>query len=151
MKTYHLAFSAAVVASVVASCSSGNGTVTLHGTFADTEYNSGSVPMPATCDEWEADNLSGNAPSGSWQVSVKVDNVDAGTSDVQWSGKPRLASGIEAAESLYTCTGTWQVTVTTAKIGYSVSVVTLSGSVAVLPGNAGNPVRLSHDSGVSFP
>lgn len=50
-----------ICAFLTTACSGGSSSVTLHGTFTDTEYNSGSIsPLPSTSAEWETDNLSGN-------------------------------------------------------------------------------------------
>ncbi len=137
MRAFALAAAALIAAGLMLTGCGGSGTTTLHGTFTDVELMGG-MALPATCQTWEnADNLSGNYSS--WQVLVQVDNISAGAATIHWKGKPQPnISRIQA-----TCTGTWSITVPTARVGYSLSLTGVSGSTTVPTSDGGNPVNLS--------
>jgi hypothetical protein len=126
-----------LLALVLAACGGGSSTTNLHGTFTDTSQTL--APNSGTC----ADQESGSQVS----VAVSVDNVAAGSANVTFgSGKP-FDSGIitlGTGAKFYSCTGTWQITVPSAKIGYSVSVGGLSGHATVSLSQADSSIRLNN-------
>jgi hypothetical protein len=136
---------ATAVAASLSACSGGDGKVTLHGTYLDIESPpAAGETLPSNCADWEAENLSGNYSS--WQVSVKVDNVDAGTTGITWTGKPVQGDINNSNIPLFDvgCTGSWSITVPAAHIAYSISVTGLSGAYTVQAGNEGKPIALTN-------
>lgn len=131
-KLVSMAAGLAATVLAVTACS-GNGNVTLHGTFTDTADTSSSGPA---C----ADQLS------EANVAVTVDNVAAGDAAITWSGNPVVVGTYLSGQSAYGCTGTWSITVPSAHIGYEVSVTGLggvSGSVTVPAADAGKQIVLN--------
>lgn len=117
----------------LAACSGGNGTVTLHGTFAD---SADTMQGMACSDEG---TLSGAA------VAVTVDNVAAGSAPVSWQGNAANIGTTLGGDAVYGCRGTWSVSVPAAHIGYKLSVTGLggvSGSVTLPVKDAGSAVAL---------
>jgi hypothetical protein len=82
-------------------------------------------------------------------VQVNADNVNVGTTPINWQGK---------VDESGSCQGTWQMTVPTAHAGYEVTAVVVCdtytvpspddplGSTNISVLNAGNPVDLTDAS-----
>jgi hypothetical protein len=129
---------AAVAVILLAGCGSGSTTTTLHGTFTQLLFG---MPVGQECGSGDVSGQFGML--GSWQVQVNVDNVQAATVPVSWQGK------VYATEGTTACAGTWQATVTTAKVAYQLTVSDGGQTVTddVSPASAGQVIALSNAAG----
>jgi hypothetical protein len=118
----------------------GSSTVTLHGTFTDVADTSSGQ----SCADQGTDTLSGAG------IAVAVDGVAAGTGTVSWAGNPVNAGTGLGGDAVYGCTGTWAVTVPSARIGYALSITGLggvTGSVTIPAADAGKAIPLDDEIG----
>ena len=118
----------------------GSSTTTLRGTFVEsTNVNFQNVACGA-----EVGNLKGV------KITVAVDNVQASSVLVRWSGKPRVVGKYLIDNSpVLACTGTWEVTIPTARVSYALGVTGLdgvSGTVTVPTNKAGDKIALDDNS-----
>lgn len=114
----------------LAACGDSNST-TLRGTFTD-----------------DGDVANASAPCSSEEsggtITVAVDNVPAGNAAVNWQGNPRILSTL-GGSTVNACSGTWQITVPSAKISYILGISGLggvSGTVAIPVSQAGQSIAL---------
>lgn len=109
----------------------GSSTTTLHGTFTD----DGDVPnASAPCSSEE----------GGGAITVEVDNVPAGSAAVNWQGNPRSLLTL-GGSTVLACSGTWQITVPSAKISYILGISGLggvSGTVTIPISQAGQSIAM---------
>jgi hypothetical protein len=132
MKAGRIVAAMALAAVALTACDS-SGNVTLHGTFTSVAAPHWTLDPHPDCADWVT---GGSQP---WLVTVTVDNVNAGSADIQWTGNPQtLASGY------LSCTGSWSVSVARARVGYSLSVPAYDpGSATTVPAAySGQPIAL---------
>lgn len=132
--TLTVAFCTAVV--IVTGCS-GNGRITLHGTFADLS-TSFTVDQPCQAQEAQTDS--------NYRVTVTVDNVPAASVPVIWHGNAYAVDGTVA------CAGTWSTSVKGAQIAYQIRMTGndgfgFQGTDDVSPDQAGRIIALSNAPG----
>jgi hypothetical protein len=120
-----------VVVFALAACGGGSSSTTLRGTFTD-----------------DADVANASAPCSSEElggaITVAVDNVPAGSAAVTWQGNPHSLTTL-GGSILYACSGTWQITVPSAKISYILGISGLggvSGTVTVPVSQSGQSFAL---------
>jgi hypothetical protein len=120
-----------VVVLALAACGGGSSSTTLHGTFTD-----------------DADVANASGPCSSEElggaITVAVDNVPAGSATVNWQGNPRILPTL-GGSTVNACSGTWQITVPSAKISYILGISGLggvSGTVTVPVSQSGNSIAL---------
>jgi hypothetical protein len=115
----------------------GSSTTTLHGTFTD-DQEIGTAPTPGnSC----SDDETGGA------ITVMVDNVPAGSATVNWQDNPHGLTTLSGS-TLYACSGTWQITVPTARISYILGISGLggvSGTVTIPISKSGQNIMLDDD------
>lgn len=67
-----------------------------------------------------------SSEEGGGAITVEVDNVLAGSAAVNWQGDPRTLSTL-GGSTVLACSGTWQITVLSAKISYILGISGLGG------------------------
>ena len=110
----------------------GSGKTTLQGTFSD-RWDVSS--QDGAC----ADQLSGTS------ITVAVDNVPAGNAPVSFSGNPENIGTDLGGQAVYACKGTWEMTVPSAHVSYTLGVSGLTGvtgTVVIPTDKAGGQIAL---------